>query len=233
MSPFFDRLGRFNSILFTVVGIAVLGLLIMVGISMLSGMSSHDDYEAPVQVDGNKTAGLVPSFQGLEQINGTDIATITVSVPNDYGGNGVSISSKGSYADNKRNILFVNLTDGASRYLLPDNSRLLAQWHVLPDAKAEAPKAEPIYVGQVMVKQDSQSTANKTFDVLIGRFRDGQQKWLLEGVRSLDGVTMLDDGDVTFLYSTGKDFIFARVDGKSLEVEARKTVPVMMMPKPE
>jgi hypothetical protein len=239
MSQFYEKLGRFNSWLFAGVGLLILGILAVLAFSMLSsrGYQEYDDNEGqlarsvPAEPDQ-----LMPELRSAEPIAGTSIMTVEVSAPEDYRDNEIGMSSaiKKKYEENERNILFVNLDSGDSRYLLPDNSRPLTQWHVLPNDERGVLKSKLFYVAQVMVKPDKQTPATKPkFEILVGRFSDGTQLWLLRDVLSLDQVSMTADGDIALLYSTGSNFTFARVDGETFKIEATKPVPIMMMPKPQ
>lgn len=237
MSQLYEKLSRFNLWLFAGIGLLLLGGVAVLAFLMLSnsGYQEHDYNDGRLaQTVLAEPDQLMPDLQSAETIAGTNFMTVDVSAPEDYRDADIGMSSaiKKKYDSNDRNILFVNLENGDSRYLLPDNSRHLTQWHVLPDDSL-ASKAKRFYVAQVMVKPGKKAPGTKpSFDILVGRFSDEKQLWLLNGVLSLDQVSTTDDGDIALLYSTGEEFTYTRVDGETLQIEASKPVPIMMMPKP-
>lgn len=221
MEPEFKRHSwRFKLWLFGILGLlAVLAWALLGSFRQGPRDGEHRVMAAPEQKPGESPEKIILG-QG-QQIAGTSLVAYTLIL--DHSGSG--FSSGGSYSgseQDQRNILLVDLRDGANRYVLPDNRRRVVQWDPLPDAAANGAAR-----GYAMLVGDRVRREGERYDVLLGNFATGQQTWIARGVTAMDAPQLVGDNAVGMLLWEGSKLTYRRYDLETLKIEASRVVPVL------
>jgi len=223
-TTFYRRLWRFNAFVIAAVGIlGVIALLAFVALLATEVIfrQRYADQEMgsfPVLAQDG-TIEEAPVFNGEQRLSGTPLLALKVGSPPQRGSGGIGSSSRAN-GEADRNILLINLRDGSSRHILPDNGRVVAQWHVLSatDGPARA------YVALVA---DTRPASPPKYDILIGNFATGKQSWVAHGISALDAPELVDDKAIGFLRSQGGAFIYERYDLANLTKEISRPVALL------
>lgn len=176
--------------LFALVGLAgVVALIVLATV-----VSNAFDRHRPAQVAGTKAEETF-TVQSVHALPGTHIIQMEVGTPAPSG----SYSGSGS---DMRNILLLDRRTGASRRILPDNSRRIRQSRFLP-ARAEPGTAtaddELLMGGQGGERQPAayyllevEHQGDKDLeDLLVGRLADGKQAVVMSAIDGVD-LTWMD-----------------------------------------
>jgi hypothetical protein len=171
--------------LFALVGLAGILAIIVLAVKV---SSAFDRYE-PAKVAGTKAEETF-TVQSVQALSGTDLLQMEIGTPAPAG----SYSGGGS---DLRNILLLDRKTGASRRLLPDNSRRIRQSRFLParaepgaapadalltDARTAEERVPPAYY----LLEVADDRDGGPVDVLIGRLADGRQAVVMTGIDGVD-----------------------------------------------
>ncbi|WP_311268322.1 hypothetical protein [Sphingobium sp. WCS2017Hpa-17] len=211
----YRRMRHFNIWVVAIFGIAAIIGVIAIVATLASGFQQRlGPVEGQRPVDEN--ASIAPRFSGAERIAGRPFLAMTVVAKNaaDTGGSGYSSKS----AIDNRNMLLLNVVDGSSRYILPDNGRRLVQWHVLSLAAGDEALAYVALVGD---------DAAASYDVLIGSFATGRQAWVARGVTAMDEPMMVDADTMGLILWDGQRPAYHRYGMADLKETLSRPLPLL------
>lgn len=211
----YRRMRHFNSWVVAIFGIAAIIAVIALVATFASGVQQRYG-PAEGQRPLGENASLAPRFSGADRIAGWPFLAMTV-VAKDAGDSGGSGYSSKSAIDN-RNMLLLNVQDGSSRYILPDNSRRLVQWHVLSLAEGNEASAYVALVGD---------DAASSYDVLIGSFATGRQAWVARGVTAMDEPMMVDADAMGLILWDGQRPVYHRYGLTDLKETLSRPLPML------
>lgn len=219
---FYRRLWRFNAFVVAILGgvaiVTLIAVLSMIVPEILKqSRVGNEFHEQRLDV---AAAGELPVLSDQERIAGTSLVTIKVGDERsqDYSG---SSSGTGSV---DRNVMIVDLKDGSSRYVLPDNRRQLVQWHVFPVSDVASSGKARAYVALV---GDGDRKSPAKFDILIGNFATGKQAWVAKGVTAMDSPEILDDRAIALLAWEGSRLSYRRYNLETLAQEVARPIELM------
>ena len=191
---------------------------------LLSGSCGYErrDNGQPDQIGRDRT-GADLTFGGVDQVKGTRFFTIPIVRVE----NGSSGSFTKRYAGgDERNRLIVDSTTGASRKLLPNSDFRIVNW-IEPTAAAadtsasdsgseSGARSSGLYAA--VVERPGRSDKDpSTYDLLLGRFEDGQQAWLAKGLSGVEATWITNDGKLAVVAAIGNRGIYRVYDPKSFE----------------
>lgn len=178
--------------LFALVGLAgILAFIFLV--AMVGGAYGPDQ---PAKVAGRK-AEVTFTVSSVQQLPGTGLVQLEIAASEGRGG---SYSSGGER--DVRNLLLLDRRTGASRKILPDNSRQVVRSLFLPaeaEGKAlvagddlllggtDSNRASPPAYYLLQVRQKGKRDLE---DVLVGRIADGKQAFVMAGIDGIDSSWM-------------------------------------------
>ncbi|MEG3146385.1 hypothetical protein U1839_17165 [Sphingomonas sp. RT2P30] len=196
---FYRRVWRFNALViaaFGIVGIlAAVAVLVAVLIDVQSRFAPHGVFRGD-RPRSEAVSGDVPTFTKQERVEGTPFLAMTIGAKNPDGSLAMVGSSRsGDQAE--RNVLLLDLRNGDTRYVLPNNDRPLVQWDVLSSAGPDGKSVGRAYVALVG------NAGSSKYDVLIGTVATGKQLWAARGVTALDVPNLVDDGTIGFVVWNG------------------------------
>lgn len=215
---------------------AIVGLLaIVMAVAMFYDGRRHR--EAPAQVEA-KAANEVFAVSEVTPLRGINLTEIVIATENSIGRGGGSYSA-GEPAD-ERNVILLDKASGASRKLLPDNSRRILDREYLAaaggDAVAAKAEAETYEVaGAPEQKKPEPPFAYYLFrvrardgkeDVLVGDLATGRQAYLLTGIDGVDKVWMQGPTRVALLMRQGRKLQYRAIEIPALKVVVAKPVEI-------
>ncbi|HEX9964556.1 MAG TPA: hypothetical protein VGB04_06180 [Allosphingosinicella sp.] len=213
--------------LFALVGLA--GILAFVLIAMLV-LTPSRRYQ-PAKVAGTKAEETF-TVQSVRALPGTDLIQMQVGASSSSG------SYSGSGGSDLRNILLLDRRTGASRRILPDNSRRIRESRFLP-ARADpggAPSGDEALIGAApgdatdpaayYLLEVAQEGDRNVEDVLVGRLADGRQSVVMAGIDGVD-LTWMDSPTRLGLIVREKLRLYYRiVDVPSLKVVESRPIAI-------
>lgn len=213
---------------------AIVGLLaIVMAVAMFYDGRRHR--EAPAQVEA-KAANEVFAVSEVTPLRGINLTEIVIATENSIGRGGGSYSA-GEPAD-ERNVILLDKASGASRKLLPDNSRRIIERQYLAGATgdeaavkangyevadaAEQKKPEPpfaYYLFRVRARDGKE-------DVLVGDLATGGQAFLLTGLDGIDKIWMQSPTRVALLMRQGRKLQYRAIEIPALKVVVARPVEI-------
>jgi len=134
------------------------------------------------------------------------------------------ISSSG-YEGTPHNILWVNLVDGKSRWLLPNNDSIVQVTEDIstkPEESAKTPLASLF-----LVKADVSEQYSITGKLIISSPAGDKQELLSSDARRLEVWHIAENGQFLIMYAASTDYRVLTVDPASFKVLSTKTVSVV------
>ena len=228
---FYRRVWRFNALVIAALGVgAILVAVLAAGtvvLTLLVDFQRDAGRRIGFERDAARTEAAsddLPRFTEHERVAGTPYLAITVGAKRTDGSYGMSKSVR-SRDDDDRNLLLLDLRDGTSRYVLPNNARRLVQWHVLSSDGADGKTVGRAYVALV---GDSGSTK---YDILIGNFATGSQVWAMRGVSAMDVPDMVDEATLGFIAWDGTKPSYHLYGVGDLKESAARPIPMLPIAK--
>jgi len=172
---------------------------------------------------GRDRTGADLTFGDIDQVEGTRFFTIPIVRVE----NGSSGSFTKRYAGgDERNRLIVDSATGASRKVLPNNDFQIVNW-IEPTTIASdtnryeggtASTAEPSGLYAAVVQRPGRTDKDpSTYDLMLGRFDDGQQAWLAKGLSGVQATWITKEGKLAVVAAVGDHGIFRIYDPKSFQ----------------
>ena len=185
------------------------------------------DNGQPDQVGHDRT-GAALTYGGIDQVEGTRFFTIPI-VRVEHGASG---SFSKSYAgSDERNRLIVDSKTGASRKVLPNTDYAIVNW-IEPTISASDSseyragersddRSSGLYAAVVRRPGKTDKDA-ATYDLLLGRFEDGQQAWIARGLSGVEAMWITNEGKLAVVAALGNRGIFRLYDPTSFEQQLEK-----------
>lgn len=186
------------------------------------GFQPRDTGE-PQRVAQDK-AGNVYIFGDVERVEGTRF--FTVPILRMEGSTDSGSFSKTYRGREEHNRLIVDGTTGQSRRVLPDTKLEIVNW-IEPSAKAsnlsdyvssesrdQASKSSGIYAA-VVKRPGSTDKEPNTYDLLVGRFDNGQQTWVAKGLAGVQAVWITPEGKLAVVAAAAGHGIYQLYDPNS------------------
>ncbi|WHU02053.1 MULTISPECIES: hypothetical protein [unclassified Sphingomonas] len=200
---------------------AIVGLLaIVMAVAMFYDGPRHR--EAPAQVEA-KAANEVFAVSEVTPLRGINLTEIVIATERSIGRGGGSYSA-GEPADD-RNVILLDKASGASRKILPDNSRRILERQYLAGASggdAAQKKPEPpfaYYLFRVRAQAGKE-------DVLVGDLATGRQAFLLTGLDGVDKIWMQSPTRVALLMRQGRKLQYRAIEIPALKVVVARPVEI-------
>ena len=186
------------------------------------------DFDAP---DGGKPdqiahdrSGAALTFGDIDQLEGTRFFTVPI-VRVEHGESGGSFTKAYAGGD-ERNRLIVDSTTGVSRRVLPNMDYSIVNW-IEPNVETTKSdesrtnsnhpaeqRSSGIYAA--VVKRPGRTDKDPvTYDLLFGRFEDGQQTWVAKGLSGVEAIWLTPDQKLALVAATPKGGIFRLYDPSS------------------
>jgi hypothetical protein len=183
------------------------------------------DRGEPQKIAEDKS-GNAYTFGDVQQVEGTRFFTMPIILSNRDHASG---SFSGSYTGNdERNRLIVDSASGRARKVLPDEKFEIVNW-IEPDRKSSSRNFDP----DEPVSGDDASTVTRlyaavvkrpgkgdkdpaTYDVLAGRFEDGQQIWIANGLSGIESIWITPDKKLAMIAAVGDHGIYRLYDPSTL-----------------
>jgi len=215
---------------------AVRFLAVVGGLAILWALGETANFVLAPHAPQAKIAARDPkqsfAVAGVTALRGTNLDEIVIATESSIG-RSEAYSSGGGGTD-ERNVILLDRASGASRKLLPDNSRRILDREYLPGAAGEVPdetaqvvadgakKPEPpfaYYVFSVRAADDKQ-------DVLVGDLATGRQAFLLTGIDGVDKVWMQSPTRVALLMRQGRKLFYRAIEIPQLKVVVARPVEI-------
>ncbi|MBB4837404.1 hypothetical protein HNP52_000455 [Sphingomonas kyeonggiensis] len=200
---------------------AIVGLLAIVMAVVMFYDGPHHR-EAPAQVEA-KVANEVFAVSEVTPLRGINLTEIVIATERSIGRGGGSYSA-GEPADD-RNVILLDKASGASRKVLPDNSRRILERQYLAGASggdAAQQKPEPpfaYYLFRVRAQGGKE-------DVLVGDLATGRQAFLLTGLDGVDKIWMQSPTRVALLMRQGRKLQYRAIEIPALKVVVARPVEI-------
>jgi hypothetical protein len=169
-------------------------------------------------------SGNVYTFGDVDQVQGTRFFTVPiVRVEGTTDSGSLSKTYRGVEEHNR---LIVDAARGQSRRVLPDTRFEIVKW-IEPTVKAsnlgdyvggrsadEGSKSSGLYAA--VVKRPGRTEKEpSTYDLLLGKFENGQQAWVAHGLSGVQAVWLTSDGKIAVVAATGGRGIYQVYDPNS------------------
>jgi hypothetical protein len=213
--------------LFALVGLLGILAIIFIAVTIFSVVRPR----APARVAGDTPAA---SFvvRGVTPLTGTNFVRIDIG-RSERGRR--SFSSSDGY-DDRRNILLLDKTSGATRRLLPDNNRRIEQNHFLParadvvaestaemmSTRAEEEEPPPAYYLLVVERRED----SDQLDVLVGSLAGGRQGYVMQNLEGVDSVWMQSPTRIGLIVRERLNLFYRIVDIPSLRVVQSRRIAI-------
>jgi hypothetical protein len=217
---FFRYVWRINAVLILVAAAAAIcGVVALVVSEIQSNIRQHAAVAAAPRV--------VPSARSSElHLNGfTNVPSTSVyeaKLTSERGGAAIEISSGG--VSDTRNILFIDLTTGNGRWLLPSDDQM-----VTADENVEenSPHEERKSLARVMLVKPYATRS----EAAVGRLliMDAAAEHVTEiasGVQNVHGVTLTPAGQIALLFERDRKYEVALIDKTSLRKISERPIAV-------
>jgi hypothetical protein len=218
--------------LFATIGLCAALAVIYLAISVAMMGSRWDKEPAPIQA---KNPELRFAVAGAEAIPGTDLAQIVIATETSISGGYDSYSKSGR--PDERNLILLDKTTGASRKLLPDNSRRIVARYMLP-AVAGATKGDNEWF--TMTGSDGKEitppvayyllrvrAANgETEDLLLGNVASGRQDFVLKGIDGVDRIWMQTPTRIAMLLRQQRKLYYRAFEVPELKLTVARPIEI-------
>ena len=210
--------------------VGVLGCLAVITIVvMLSTISFGRHEPATVQAAATKQVFAIGNIGKVQHSN---LITIEVRATEEGSDSYASGSLRGRN-DDLRNILLLDTSTGQSRRLLPDNSRRIGDFRllpndpdhddVLPDMGADKTgKAPPCCYYLVLDRADNSGLK----DVILGVIGTGKQAMALQAVDGVDSISMPDNTHVALIVRQQRRLSYRVIDLADFKVTANHPIAI-------
>jgi hypothetical protein len=213
---FFRYLWRIDAVLILfATGAIALGIGSLLFEEFGGRAANRRNVEAGVPVTAEPRIDL--SLGHAEAIHGTAVLRADLTVSRD----GKGFSSSG-YSET-RNILFIDPTQKAAYWLLPDNDHVIGERSDVKDERD--PTRERIVATAVLVKPRTDQAGSTSGRLLVFDSSGKNVVEVAEDVRDLH-VATLNGGDLTLLYERGRHLVSAAFDPLSLAKKQEHEIDV-------
>lgn len=214
--------------LFAIVGLGGIVAFIL----LVAAVTGPFDRRQPAKVAGTKAEETF-TVGGVQPLTGTQLVQMDIAAS---GGSG-SYSGKGP---DVRNILLLDRRTGASRRILPDNSRRISRSSFLPaqaeqvaqtagDAlmgvdgrTADDSRAPPAYY----LLEVEQRGNPELEDLLVGRIADGKQAFVMTGIDGVDSTWMDSPTRLGLIVREKLRLYYRVIDIRSLKVVENRPIAI-------
>jgi len=193
------------------------------------------DMGQPQQVAKDR-AGNTYTFGDIDQVQGTRFFTIPILRTNEDRAEGTFSSSY--RGDDERNRLIIDSATGASRRVLPNQNLQIVNWFepttkpengkIIPDDQTEAAQggiAMGLYAA--VVKRLSKSDKDPaSYDVLLGRFQNGQQAWIATGLSGVESLWITPDHKLAMVAATNTGGVYRVYDVSTFKQQLETKLPL-------
>lgn len=200
---------------FAIVGLFGVAALIYIAATILS-FESAGPPPAEVIGEGPELSFVVSGVQLLE---GSNLLQINIAAAR--AGRRTALGSYSGGGEDLRNIILLDRTSGATRRILPDNGRHIAQSWFLPAqadilvppsgervADNERPPPPPVYFALLVARSEH----GDLFDLLIGTLADGGQGYAMQGLEGVESVWMQTPSRIGFIVRERLNLYYRIVD---------------------
>ena len=212
---------------------ALIGLLGIVAIIFIAFVL----FDTQQSYQPAKVAGAAPEITftlgDAREVHGTNLLHIEVAVTRGSGGGSSGYQGR---QEDIRNILLLDKASGASRKLLPDNSRRIASSRYFP---AEAQLVDPDGFDSMEVDSNEPGPPSEYYaltveaadeargiDLLIGELRSGRQAYVMRGLDGIDSMWTHSPTQLGFLVRERLALYHRIVDIPTLKVVQSRQVKV-------
>jgi hypothetical protein len=123
------------------------------------------------------------------------------------------------------NILFLDPTEKAGRWLLPDSTHFFSESLELA-IDPHDPKTKQLFGTAAVVKVVGQDSQAATGRLLLFDPVGHTVAWLADGVRRLNAASVTPAGEVVLLYERNRQFVVAVVDGRSFKLSREQVFDI-------
>ena len=200
--------------IFAIVGLLGVAAFIYIAATILS-VESRGPPPAEVVGEGPEPSFVVSSVQLLE---GSNLLQINIAA---RAGGRTALGSYSGGGEDLRNIILLDRTSGATRRILPDNGRHIAQSWFLPAqadilvppagdriADSERPPPPPAFFALLVARPEH----DDLFDLLIGTLADGGQGYAMQGLEGVESVWMQTPSRIGFIVRERLNLYYRIVD---------------------
>jgi hypothetical protein len=210
--------------------VGVLGCLALIAIAvMLSTVRFGRHEPAAVQAAATKQVFTIGS---VEKVPHSNLITIDVRATENGSDSYASGSLRGR-DDDRRNILLLDTGTGQSRRILPDNSRRIDDFRLLPRGRDsddmlpgasldETDKAPPCCYYLTLDRADGSGLK----DVMLGVIAPEKQAVVLRGVDGIDAISMPDRGHVAMIVRQQRRLSYRVVDLADFRIAASHPIAI-------
>jgi hypothetical protein len=212
---------------------AIVGLLGLLAIIFLAAtIFSFEPHYAPAKVAG-ETPEESFVIADASPLAGTNLIRITVAADRRGVGSG---PYSGGGGNDGRNILLLDRASGATRRLLPDNSRRIAETWFLP-AEADAvpgPSGETAHIRDeeeaappaYFVLLVAQPGEERRFDLMVGTLGGSAQAYVMQGLEGVDGLWMQSPTRIGLIVRERMNLHYRIIDIPSLRVVGTRRIAI-------
>jgi hypothetical protein len=207
---FFRYVWRINALLiFVAAAAAVVGVLWLVGSEIESSTRHRNAVAAAPPVVANAEKNHL-RLGGLAHIDGTSVYRAKLSSDTE----GVSLGSSG-YSRDTRNILFINLSTGAGKWLLPSDHEVIT---FNEDVTEPFPTGEthPPLATVVLAKPYASHPESVTGRILVMDAAAEHISEVASGVADVHGVSLTPTGEIAVLFERDRQYQVALFEKASL-----------------
>jgi hypothetical protein len=218
--------------IFAVVG--AVGILMLAALFALAlGFGHH--YEPP-RVAGEKKEAVF-TVSAPQPLRGTQLMAMNVNLSE----GGMSSNPYSGGRGDQRNVVLIDKTTGASRKLLPDNSRTIDQIHFLP-AEAGSARDEPDDPDALLVDTPNekhrvvppayyllvlrQAAEPEARDVLVGTLDGARHGFVMQGIDGVESVWMHSPTQIGIVVRDHLKLYYRIVDIPALKVVLSRPVAI-------
>lgn len=199
-SKLFKNLWRFNALIIAVAGILGVIVLLFVIYMLYQDVTRTRHHNEIVNIDPQAEIKEHFRMGRIEQISGSDSVIIPLYSDQDF-----SLEYSGKSTVSTRNLLFTNLKDETSHWLLPSSQFLVAE-HRLLTASGKWDKEQPVRAILIsLVKQDTNEdkrlTENDRLTLVLTTPEGNGYTEILHGVDAVLGYELIGQDKLAVLYN--------------------------------
>lgn len=219
---FFGWVWRINALLILVAAAAaVCGVVALVFSEVQSSMRQREVAAAAPKVVASAEAKQL-RLGGFVNLPGTSVYKATLTSERE--GRGVLASGSG-YASDTRNILFIDLTTGAGRWLLPSDDQVIT-FDESVDEYTHPGEDRKTLAMVMLVKPYADKSEASTGRLLVTDVTAEHITEVASDVQNVHGVTLTPAGEIAILFERDRKYEFALVDKSSLRKISERTITV-------
>lgn len=212
---FFRYLWRVNAVLIALAFAGIALVLVAINLPFRGG------YAQPAAAAAPPIPGKPPNKElvlgSFRQLGQTTVFRATLSTEERGGRKGLGSYSSSDSSSELHNMLIADVVSGTSRWLLPGDKELIANYEDVMDG----PEKPPLATIALVKPPNEENGRLLIFDIAAQHIEQ-----VAANVRTIDGVTIVPSGDIAVLFQKNRKYYLASFDRVTRAKTSEREIPI-------